>query len=119
MTKFVPEKDVAPQAAATLHGLRAMRRVFGGELTITQWLVAQHILYAHLHGQKCSQSSIIASEDLPKTTVFNTILRLRELELVSAAENPDDSRMQHVAPTEKCLELRKKLWRELLADDTD
>lgn len=119
MTKFVPEKDVAPQSAATLHGLRAMRRVFGGDLTINQWLVAQHVMYAHLHDQKCSQSSIIAAEGLPKTTVFNAILRLSELEWVSVAENPDDARMQHIAPTEKCLEARKELWKELLALDAD
>ena len=119
MTKFVPDKDVAPQVAATLHGMRAMRRAFGGELTINQWLVGQHILYAYLHGQKCSQSSIIATEGLPKTTVFNAILRLKELGLVSVTENPEDSRMQHIEPTEKCMELRREIWRELLTFHID
>jgi DNA-binding MarR family transcriptional regulator len=119
MTKFVPDKDVAPQVAATLHGIRAMRRAFGGELTINQWLVAQHVFYAYLHGQKCSQSSIIATEGLPKTTVFNAILRLKELGLVSVTENPEDSRMQHIVPTEKCIELRNQIWRELLTVGPD
>lgn len=119
MTKFVPDKDVAPQVAATLHGIRAMRRAFGGELTINQWLVGQHVMYAYLHGQKCSQSSIIATEDLPKTTVFNAILRLKELGLVSVTGSPDDSRVQHIEPTEKCMELRKEIWRELLTVSLD
>jgi DNA-binding MarR family transcriptional regulator len=103
--------------AINLQALRMVQKMIGGEHTINQLVVIIYIIYAHLLGEKCSQSSIAQSEDMSKTTVFNAIMRWKELGNVSFVDDPDDSRIQYVIPTQKTMGQRKQIWRSLMRMD--
>ena len=117
MKKTNPDLNLAPHTSLNLQGLRTIRQMIGGEHTINQMIVIVHVFYAFLLGEKCSQTSIIETEALPKTTVFNAITHWKALGKVAVVDDPDDARKHYVIPTQQALEQREQIWRSLLGLD--
>ena len=51
---------------------------------------------------------------MPKSSVFNAVMRLKKSGMISFIEDEDDLRKSYVVPTKQCLEHREEMWKKFL-----
>ncbi len=83
--------------------MRALRKIYGGNWSINQIIIMDHILYEYTKGHACTASDIARREGMKKQTVSNALISMSQW--VTERPDPDDARRVRLSPSEYFLRL--------------